>query len=229
VLLRYWRSELIAFGRMQPVQPPGPDPNLSPRQVVRQQAEQQAEAERMQEVTLLLANLLEREQTTLKAVIGCLYDVGTVNLVNQRVKYRFLRPLARPVLKVSKPVLTTLGYRWVSKKCPPIISRWLQRKVKSVTSGPPPKPVSQSVSVQSVSTVEPPPIEQRTALYQGEIRRLRSRVRWTTAALAGVSATLAIMLIKIDLNPVGPFLQSKTAPSTALVNHRNLKSEAITP
>jgi hypothetical protein len=212
---------------MQPVQPPGP--TLSPRQAAQQQAEQQAEAERMQEVTLLLANLLEREQTTLKSVIGCLYDVGTVNLVNQRVKYRFLRPLARPVLKVSKPVLTTLGYRWVSKKCPPIIARWLQGKIKSITSRRPPKVPPQSVSVQSVSTVEPPLIEQRTALYQGEIRRLRSRVRWTTAALAGVSATLAIMLIKTDLNPVGPFLQSTTAPSTTLASQRNLRSEATVP
>jgi hypothetical protein len=213
---------------MQPVQSPGSGPTLSPRQLAQQQAEQQAEAECSQEVMLLLANLLAREQATLKAVISCFYDVGTVNLVNQRIKYRLLRPLARPVLKVSKPVLTTLGYRWVSKKCPPIITRWLLRKVKSVTSGPPPKAPA-PVSVQSVSTVEPPLIEQHTALYQGEIRRLRSRVRWTTAALAGVSATLAIMLIKIDLNPVGPFLQSTTAPSTTLVNHRNLESESTVP
>jgi hypothetical protein len=213
---------------MQPVQPPGSGP-ISPRQVAQQQAEQQAEAERMQEVTLLLANLLEREQTTLKAVIGCLYDVGTVNLVNQRVKYRFLRPLARPALRVSKPVLTTLGYRWVSKKCPPIITRWLQKKVKSVTSAPAPKVPPQSVSVQSVSTVEPPLLEQHMALYQGEIRRLRSRVRWTTAALAGVSATLVITLIKIDLNPIGPFLQSKTAPSATLVTDQNLRSRATSP
>jgi hypothetical protein len=229
VLLKYKRSKFIAFGRMQPVQPPGSGPTLSPRQAAQQQAEQQAEVERMQEVTLLLANLLEREQTTLKAMIGCLYDVGTVNLVNQRVRYRFLRPLARPVLKVSKPVLTTLGYRWVSKKCPPIITRWLQRKVKSVTSGPPPKEPSQPVSVQSISTIEPPLIEQHTTLYQGEIRRLRSQVRWTTAALAGVSATLAITLIKIDLNPIGQFLQSTTAPSTTLVNYQNLRSETTSP
>ncbi len=228
MLLRYKRSKLIAFGRMQPVQPLDSGPTLSPRQVAQQQAEQQAEAARMQEVMLLLANLLEREQATLKAVIGCFYDVGTVNLVNQRVRYRFLRPLARPVLRVSKPVLTALGYRWVSKKCPPIITRWLHRKVKSMTSGPPLKASPQAVSVQSVSPVEPPLIQQHSA-YQGEIRRLRSRVRWTTAALAGVSAALAIMLIKTDLNPVGPFFQSKTAPSITLANHRNLKSKTTAP
>jgi hypothetical protein len=210
---------------MQPVPHPGSVPPPSARQV----AEQQAEAKRMQEVTLLLANLLEREETTLKAVIGCLYDVGTVNLVNQRIKYRFLRPLARPVLSVSKPVLTTLGYRWVSKKCPPIITRWLQKKIISVTSRRPPKVPPQPVSVQSISTVEPPLIEQHTVLYQGEIKRLRSQVRRTTAALAGVSVTLAIMLIKVGLNPVQPFLQSNIAPSTTLVNHQNSNSEIKAP
>jgi hypothetical protein len=210
---------------MQPVQPSDSVPPLSARQV----AEQQAEAKRMQEVTLLLTNLLEREETTLKAVIGCLYDVGTVNLVNQRIRYRFLRPLARPIFSVSKPVLTTLGYRWVSKKCPPIITRWLQGKVKSVTSRRPPKVSPQPVTVQSVATIEQPLIEQRTVLYQGEIKRLRSQVRRTTAALAGVSVTLAIMLIKVGLNPVQPFLQSKTVPSTTLVNHQNLSSEIKAP
>jgi hypothetical protein len=208
---------------MQPVQPPtGSGPTLSPQQA----AEQQAEAERMQEVTLLLANLLEREQTTIKAVIGCLYDVGTVNLVNQRIKFRLLRPLARPLLKVSKPMLTTLGCRWVAKKCPPLLAQWLQGKIKSVTSRPAPK-----VPLKPVSTVvEIPAAEPQTMLYQGEIRRLRSQVRWTTAALAGVSVTLVIMLIKIDLNPIGPFLQSTTTHSPISVDAQKLKkTKAIEP
>jgi hypothetical protein len=210
---------------MQPVQPPGSVPTLSPQQA----AELQAEAERMQEVTLLLANLLEREQITLKAIIGCLYDVGTVNLVNQRIRFRVLRPLARPVLRVSKPILTVLGYRWVSKKCPPIITRWLYRKVKSVTARRTPEVLPQTVSVQPVSIQAVSKVESslqpQTALYQGEIQRLRSQVRWTTAALAGVSAALAIMLTKVDLNPIGPFLQSITVPSATLVDQRKPKSE----
>jgi hypothetical protein len=205
---------------MQPVQPPGSASTLSPQQA----AEQQAEIERMQEVTLLLANLLEREQSTIKAVIGCLYDVGTVNLINHRIKFRFLRPLARPLLKISKPVLTTVGYRWVSKKCPPILTRWLQGKVKSVTSSRPPK-----TSPKPVAVVAAPVAEPQTMLYQGEIRRLRSQVRWTTAALAGVSATLAIMLTQIDLNPIQPFLQSTTAPSPVLVDTQKQKSKVIEP
>lgn len=190
---------------MEPAQPVNVSPPLSPKQL----KEQQAEAERVQEVNLLLTNLFEREQQTIKAIIGCLYDVGTVNLINQRVGIRPLRPLVRPLFRASKPLLIPFGYRWVSRKCPALVTRWLQRKVKAVTSKRPP-----------VAPLQPPPVSTTDAkqieavqplLYQGEIRRLRSQVRWTTAALAGVSVTLAVTLTKPDIKSVEPVWQSSSS------------------
>jgi hypothetical protein len=193
---------------------------MSPQQA----AEQQAEAERMQEVMLLLTNLFERERTTIEAIMRCFYDVGTVNLVNQRVKIRPLRPLVRPLLKVSKPLIIPIGYRWVNKKCPAIVTRWLQKKVKTLTSSRPPKEPTQAVLVPPVAEAEPSTVTPLPVLYQGEIRRLKSQVRWTAAALAGVSATLAITLIRVDLNPVELFWQSST-PHPLLVKDRVQRSD----
>ncbi len=173
-----------------------------------QLAEQQAEAQCSQEVSFLLANLLEREQTTVKAIIASLYDVGVTNLVNQRVRVRLFRPLVRPVLKLSKPLLIALAYRWVCQKCPSLITRWLQRKIKATTAraqlvSSPVVPVTAAVALPS----------EQPQLQQGEIRRLRSQVRWTSFALAGVSATLAITVTRIDLNlkPVESLWQSSAA------------------
>jgi hypothetical protein len=197
---------------MQPVQSSDPQ-GLSPQQL----AEQQAEAQCSLEVSFLLANLLEREQTTVKAIIASLYDVGSANLVNQRVRVRLLRPIVRPVLKLSKPLLIALVYRWVCKKCPALITRWLQRKVKATTSrtqplSPPVVPVTATVALPS----------EQPQLQHGEIRRLRSQVRWTSFALAGVSATLAITITKIDLKlrPVESLWQSSATPFPLLIEQQ---------
>ncbi len=40
--------------------------------------------ERMRDVFLLLQQLVEREEITLRLIIDCLYDVGTVNIVNKK-------------------------------------------------------------------------------------------------------------------------------------------------
>jgi hypothetical protein len=207
---------IYPFYFMESAQSSGQSSTLSAQQA----AEQQAEAQRMQEVNFLLTNLLEREQATIKAVIGCLYDVGSVNLVNQRIRFRPLRPVARPFLKASKPVLTACGYRWVCKKCPSIITRWLQAKVKAKTSRN--LPVAPPLPTPVITQVEAPAAQ--PMLYQGEIRRLRSQVRWTTAALAGVSAALAITINKADLKPIETFWQSTAARPPLLVNDQKQKS-----
>ncbi|WP_200929847.1 hypothetical protein [Nostoc piscinale] len=39
-------------------------------------------AERMQDIRLLLQNLVNSEEATLKLVLDCLYDIGAVNLIS---------------------------------------------------------------------------------------------------------------------------------------------------
>lgn len=185
--------------------------NFSPT-ILEQEAEQRLETERMQEVLFLLKNLLDREQTTVKAILSCLLDVGAVHLINDRVKIRPLRPLARPLAKISKPALIFIAHRWVQKKCPQLITNWLQGRILPKTKRPK-RPQAPQV------TVEP------TALYQHEIRRLRSRVQLTTGALVGVSGVLVLALIGIDVKSVSPFWQSSSSNRSFAAVIQNHKPE----
>lgn len=143
------------------------------------------ELEQSQRVMLLLEDLIDRERHTLEAIMQSLFEVGSVNFVNQKVRMRFLRPVLRPAVKVSKPVLTYVGYRWFRKKGPRLIVNWLFRKIRFA---PP--------SAAAKSPTPAPPAN--TLMYQGEIRRLRSQVRWTTGALVSVSGILVAFLHGFD-------------------------------
>jgi hypothetical protein len=178
-----------------------PSPNSSPLTLTPQQeAEQRLEVERMQEVMFLIKNLLDREQITVKAILACLLDVGAVHFINDRIQIRPLRPLARPLAKVSKPALVFVAHRWVKKKCPQLVANWLQRRIVLKAGRPPQPQPSQLPSPQAI--LEP------TVIYQHEIRRLRSRVQLTTGALVGVSGALILALIGVDLKSVNQMWQS---------------------
>ncbi len=190
-----------------------PTPNPLPL-TPQQEAEQRLEAERMQEVMFLLKNLLDREQTTVKAIVACLLDVGAIHLINDRVQIRRLRPLAKPLVKVSKPVLVFFANRWVQQKCPQIITNFLGRRVLLKAKRPQPPQIPQPIT---------PAVLEPTVIYQHEIRRLRSRVQLTTGALVGVSSVLVLALIGIDVKSVNSFWQSSSIhPSSAAIiqNHK---------
>ena len=48
------------------------------------------EEEKMHDVLLLLENLSCREEASIKLIIDCLYDIGYVNLINQKFRSRTL-------------------------------------------------------------------------------------------------------------------------------------------
>ena len=188
---------------------------LSPQPLTPQQeAEQRLEAERVQEVMFMLKNLLDREQITVKAIISCLLDVGTIHFINDRIQIRPLRPLARPLAKMSKPALVFVANRWIQRKCPQLATNWLQRKI--VLKAKRPKPTQVQPSMPQV-VIEP------TVIYQHEIRRLRSRVQLTTGALVGVSGVLVLALIGIDIKAVPQFWQS------AFINQTTSLSQSQEP
>lgn len=168
----------------------------------------------MQEVMFLLKNLLDREQTTVKAIVACLLDIGAIHFINDRVQVRSLRPLARPLAKLSKPALIFFANRWVQQKCPQMIANFLGRRVVIKAKRSQPLPIPQPMPQV---TLEP------TVIYQHEIRRLRSRVQLTTGALVGVSGVLVLALIGVDVKSVNSFWQSSSSnPSSAAMiqNHK---------
>jgi hypothetical protein len=105
-------------------------PSQPVSQLSTQSERSQFEAERMQEVLTLLTSLIAREEATIKLIISCLYDIGSVNAINQKVRFRAINSIAKFVARKSKPVAKVFAWRWFNQKCPQLITGWLYRKVK---------------------------------------------------------------------------------------------------
>jgi hypothetical protein len=168
------------------------------------------EQARMADVKLLLESAFEREDVTVRLILNCLYDIGVVNLINQRVANRPLNRLAQCSAKFSKPVVKIFAMRWFKRNCPQLITSWLYTKVKFE-----PKQIAQVVeaaeqagSVQEIqeyglavgldqqSTQKPDPLAigqasiLELAACRQKVKLLQARVRLLAVLLAGVSITL---------------------------------------
>lgn len=92
-------------------------------------AEQQRERERMQDVLLLVQQLVASQETTFKLIIDCLYDMGSINFINKKIKSRSLGRLTKKIASTSKPVFRVIAFYWVKRNCPTLITNWLCGKV----------------------------------------------------------------------------------------------------
>ena len=97
--------------------------------------EKQLADEHMQDVELLLENMFNREEATLQLILDRLYDIGSNNLINYRVKPRRLNRLMKWIARLTKPVFHYVAVRWSKKNCPKLIAAWLHSQVQF------PKPV----------------------------------------------------------------------------------------
>ncbi|MGV0101718.1 hypothetical protein [Nostoc sp. DSM 114167] len=168
---------------------PTVNPSVNPPENL---AEKYAEAERMRDVLLLLQNLINSEEATVKLILDCLYDVGSVNLINQKLRLKPLNRVMKLIARMSKPVFRILALKWFKKNCPQLITNWLHTQVSFENLQKTPE----QVAIEVVQ-LEPYSIPQRESLSQ-EIKNLRYQVRW----LAGISIiAIAVLVVKaIRLN-----------------------------
>lgn len=92
--------------------------------------EQRLKEERMHDVLLLLQHLVEREETTVRMILDCLYDVGSINLINKKVTIKPANRLMKGIATLSKPAFRMIALRWFKANCPLLITEWLQTKVR---------------------------------------------------------------------------------------------------
>ncbi len=85
---------------------------------VRSMDETRREAERMHDVMLLIQHLSAQEETTIKMILDCLYDVASVNLINQKFQNRRLNRLLKAIAWMPKPAFRIFALRWFKKNCP---------------------------------------------------------------------------------------------------------------
>lgn len=101
----------------------------SPAPITKTGTELDFEEKRLQDLFLLIETMFLREETTVKLVLECLYDIGSVNLINQKVRKRPLNRLAKYIARFSKPVFRIVAWRWFMKNVPTLLVNWLHGKV----------------------------------------------------------------------------------------------------
>jgi hypothetical protein len=167
--------------------------------------EERLQTERMHDVLLLIDNLFRREDLTIKIILGCLYDVGSANLINQKFRSRSLNGLMKQISKTSKPAFSFFAMRWLKKNCPELVTRWLYSKVSF-----------QNKPGNTVQALKSEVLDARAVLLdeesrKQEIKQLRSQVKWLTGLLIGAVTLLGgstIWLSYSQLPETIPLIQS---------------------
>ncbi|AFY47953.1 hypothetical protein Nos7524_2102 [Nostoc sp. PCC 7524] len=133
------------------------------------------EEQRIHDVLLLLENLTYREETTVKLIIDCLYDIGATNLINQKLHSYSINGIVKKIARFSKPVCRMMAWRWFKKNCPQLITNWLHEQVSfktAITAQP-------EIVVEQVALQKDLPII--LADKNREVRYLRSQVKFLIA------------------------------------------------
>lgn len=161
-----------------------------------------------QDIQLLVTQLMRNEETVIKLIIDRLYDTGSDNWIDQKVRFRLANRSLKAVAKVGKPAGRYFGYRWLVKKTPRMISGWLMRQVSFKPKKKKPKAVKVEAVPQSILLNQ-----------QKQINQLQTRLR-LTSGLAVVSIISAgglffansHLLIQGQTQPATPVSQSSTLP-----------------
>ncbi len=159
------------------------------------------EQERMQDVLLILSNLFEREEATVKLVLACLYEVGAANLISKKIRSRLLKNVMSPTAKISKPLFMFVGIRWFQSQVPKLLADWLQSQVAFDPGEP--ELAEIDADSRSVNAGElPGAADVRAAMVEEirlrEIQKLRGRVRLLAASLIALVALLGSAVFWLD-------------------------------
>ena len=98
---------------------------------VKTQQEKELEKEKLREILILLSQLFAREEVTAKAIVGCLYDIAIVNLINKYIPLWGINPTLKYLARCPRPIAQSLGVKlYVQKKCPQLITDWFYTLVE---------------------------------------------------------------------------------------------------
>lgn len=160
--------------------------------------EKQMKEERMREVFLLVEHLVSHEEITIKLIIDCLLDVGSVNFINRRFQRSLLKQTLKAAVGVSKPVLKVIAFRWFKRNCPQLITNWLYLKVSFPEVVKPPA-AAPKVAVPDKTTDRVALVEPERLNY--EIQRLRGQVKLLSGISLGAIAALSGVLVWLNARP----------------------------
>ncbi len=92
------------------------------------------EEARRKEIQLLLENLFEREEATIKMLIDCLLDIGYARLINKKVPTPVVKTMVRKVAYLSKSGVRIVAHRYVKRKfiLSGFLTNFLINKIKNL-------------------------------------------------------------------------------------------------
>lgn len=162
------------------------------------------ETERLLQVRILLEHLFNHEETTVKLILGYLYDVGSVNLINQKFRRRPLNRLMRMVAGMSKPIFKVFALRWFKKNCPQLITDWLRSQVSFA-----PLELATTPAVIELAAVEtmamqgsyPGGVIAELETRNQKIRQLHQQVRWLSGILVVTTVALGSTVVWLSYQP----------------------------
>jgi pterin-4a-carbinolamine dehydratase len=162
--------------------------------LVQHSEEKNKEEELINEVRLLLKTLVYQEEVTIKGIIDCLYDIGSVNLINQKFKFGTFNKTLKFMTKMSKPAFRILAWQWFKKNCPDLITTWLQGKVTFVTVEEAKVEVVTENENRSLVSMSELPAENQFE----EVNRLHLQVKLLTGVLVTVVTLFGGSLIWLN-------------------------------
>ncbi|MGK7943936.1 MAG: hypothetical protein AB4058_05655 [Microcystaceae cyanobacterium] len=141
--------------------------------------EQRREQEKLHDTLLLLDHLFKREETTAKMILGNLYDIATVNLINNKVPLKMASPLLKLFATTAKPLASVVAVRAFQALCPKLIADYLYSLVEFKPQD------TTSIEVLEIDSLSRPEMEAKLQ----QVKQLQGRVRFLTGSLV---ATLAL-------------------------------------
>ena len=214
-----------------------PTSEIAQSLIAEQQQKHQFEQARMHDVQVLIDVLFRREEEIIKLIFDQLYDVGSVNLINQKVSSHQLKGIIKSIARFSKPVFRCVALYWVKKNCPELITNWLRRKVAFETYVPPAPTIVETIdhAKETVETVLPDSAEAVAAAglstaiatrslppstvltlneQRAEIQTLRLQVRvfagMALAAIAILGGTITYLSYRLEVTPIQLLSSPKT-------------------
>lgn len=155
----------------------------------------------MRDVLLMVEHLIQNEEITAKIIIDCLYDVGSVNLINKQFSHRVLNKVMKYVARLSKPVFRVYAWRWFKRNCPQLITDWLYSQVAFKEPNEKPKEVVLDAAGTTISS------QTDFENLHSEIRHLRAQIRWLSGIAISAIAALSGAIVWLNYRPPAQSLQ----------------------
>ncbi|NEO85364.1 MAG: urate hydroxylase PuuD [Spirulina sp. SIO3F2] len=149
------------------------------------------EQRKVQEILLILEQLVQREDATVRFIMERLYDIGLINVMNKKVKTHPLGHIVKPLGRASRGSFRSIGTWWFQAHGPKLITDWLYTLVNLEPKKKKPAP---TLELDDYPTLLPPAeLEQETA-------HLRSQMRWLQVTLVGAIALFGSSFFWLDYN-----------------------------